>query len=73
MFEDMLEELTHKTNKGKEKLKLMSEQRNLSPNTQKKKLKLEKWVTMQEAQLTKQKMWYMENVNDMITKIDKDI
>ena len=25
MFEDMLEELTHKTNKGKEKLKLLTE------------------------------------------------
>lgn len=38
MFEDMLEELTNKTNKGKEKLKKMTEQQHLSPGTEKKKL-----------------------------------
>ena len=45
VFEEMLEEMTLKTNKGKEKLKRFNEARHLSPGSQKKKQELEKWVS----------------------------
>ena len=53
-----------------EKLK---KRKHLSPSSMKKKLQLERWVTKQEEEITKKKQWYQQNVNDIISKIDREV
>jgi hypothetical protein len=65
--------MERKTQHGKNELLKLNERKMLSPASQKRKLHLEKWVSVQEEKLNKKQKWVTENMNDFISKMDKDL
>ena len=45
----------------------------LSPRSHKKKIDLEKWVAGRDEEINSKKKYYHENVNEMISKIEKEL